>query len=200
MYGLWGYLLKAKALALINTRRVLEGGWYLKLIVTGAIVKPTQNLYKILYSSFWLSVPFHNSVFECLWNGAPLNLHLAVRAVGGWYLLNFWVEMQHSQNQSITQNQCAVMKSHHNYVFIQILHVWYLFSLLLFGKKIANFSKQSSRLVSLVIGAYWNPDLWKFWGNMGFKLTSVDLADGAKVSQLLPPPPPRPPALDWIFV
>ena len=51
-------------------------------------------------------------------------------------------------------------------------------------KKIANFSKQSSRLVSLVIGAYWNPDLWKFWGNMGFKLTSVDLADGAKVSQL----------------
>ena len=30
MYGLWGYLLKAKALAPINTRRVLEGGWYLK--------------------------------------------------------------------------------------------------------------------------------------------------------------------------
>ena len=29
-------------------------------------------------------------------------------------------------------------------------------------KKIANFSKQSSGLVSLVIGAYWNPDLWKF--------------------------------------
>ena len=30
MYGLWGYLLKAKALAPINARRVLEGGWYLK--------------------------------------------------------------------------------------------------------------------------------------------------------------------------
>ena len=29
MYGLWGYLLKAKALAPINARRVLEGGWYL---------------------------------------------------------------------------------------------------------------------------------------------------------------------------
>ena len=29
MYGLWGYLLKAKALAPINARRVLEGG-YLK--------------------------------------------------------------------------------------------------------------------------------------------------------------------------
>ena len=26
MYGLWGYLLKAKALAPINARRVLEGG------------------------------------------------------------------------------------------------------------------------------------------------------------------------------
>ena len=25
MYGLWGYLLKAKALELINMRRVLEG-------------------------------------------------------------------------------------------------------------------------------------------------------------------------------
>ena len=61
-------------------------------------------------------------------------------------------------------------------------------------KKIANFSKQSSGLVSLVIGAYWNPDLWTFWGNMGFELTSVDLADGAKVSQPLPLP------LDWIFV
>ena len=31
MYGLWGYLLKAKALAPINARRVLEGGWYLKI-------------------------------------------------------------------------------------------------------------------------------------------------------------------------
>ena len=74
------------------------------------------------------------------------------------------------------------MKSHHNYV-----HVWYLFSLLrLFGKKIANFSKRSSGLVSLVIGAYWNPDLWDF------ELTSVDLVDGAKVSQpLFPPPPPQ---------
>ena len=30
MYGLWGYLLKAKALAPINARRVLEDGWYLK--------------------------------------------------------------------------------------------------------------------------------------------------------------------------
>ena len=30
MYGLWGYLLKAKALPPINARRVLEGGWYLK--------------------------------------------------------------------------------------------------------------------------------------------------------------------------
>ena len=30
MYGLWGYFLKAKALAPINARRVLEGGWYLK--------------------------------------------------------------------------------------------------------------------------------------------------------------------------
>ena len=30
MYGLWGYLLKAKSLAPINARRVLEGGWYLK--------------------------------------------------------------------------------------------------------------------------------------------------------------------------
>ena len=30
MYGLWGYLLKAKALAPINARRVLEGQWYLK--------------------------------------------------------------------------------------------------------------------------------------------------------------------------
>ena len=30
MYGLWEYLLKAKALAPINVRRVLEGGWYLK--------------------------------------------------------------------------------------------------------------------------------------------------------------------------
>ena len=29
-------------------------------------------------------------------------------------------------------------------------------------KKIANFSKQSSGLVSLVIGAYWNPVLWNF--------------------------------------
>ena len=29
MYGLWGYLLKAKALAPINEKRVLEGGWYL---------------------------------------------------------------------------------------------------------------------------------------------------------------------------
>ena len=26
MYGLWGYLLKAKALAPINARRLLEGG------------------------------------------------------------------------------------------------------------------------------------------------------------------------------
>ena len=26
MYGLWGYLLKAKALSPINARRVLEGG------------------------------------------------------------------------------------------------------------------------------------------------------------------------------
>ena len=31
MYALWGYLLKAKALAPINAGRVLEGGWYLKL-------------------------------------------------------------------------------------------------------------------------------------------------------------------------
>ena len=30
MYGLWGYLLKAKALAPINARRVLEGQWHLK--------------------------------------------------------------------------------------------------------------------------------------------------------------------------
>ena len=30
MYGLWGYLLKAKALAPINARRVLEDQWYLK--------------------------------------------------------------------------------------------------------------------------------------------------------------------------
>ena len=104
-------------------------------------------------------------------------------------------EMQHSQNQSITQKQCAFMKSHHNYVFIQILHVWYLFSLLLFGKKIANFSKQSSRLVSLVIGAYWNPDLWSFLGDVGFELTSVDLADGAKVSQL----PPTRPLTEFLF-
>ena len=29
MYGLWGYLLKAKALAPINAGRVLKGGWYL---------------------------------------------------------------------------------------------------------------------------------------------------------------------------
>ena len=27
MYGLWGYLLKAKALAPINARRVIEGEW-----------------------------------------------------------------------------------------------------------------------------------------------------------------------------
>ena len=32
MYGLWGYLLKAKALAPINARRVVEGGWYLKMV------------------------------------------------------------------------------------------------------------------------------------------------------------------------
>ena len=32
MYGLWGYLLKAKALAPIHARRVLEGGCYLKHI------------------------------------------------------------------------------------------------------------------------------------------------------------------------
>ena len=113
-------------------------------------------------------------------------------------------QMQHSQNQSITQNQCAFMKSHHNYVFIQILHVWYLFSLLLSGKKIANFSKQSSRLVSLVIGAYWNPDLWNFLGDVGFELTSVDISghqwtsvDGAKVSQTLPPPPQ--PLTEFLF-
>ena len=31
MYGLWGYLSKAKALTLINARRVFEGGWYLKV-------------------------------------------------------------------------------------------------------------------------------------------------------------------------
>ena len=31
MYGLWGYLLKAKALPPINARRVLEG-WYLKVL------------------------------------------------------------------------------------------------------------------------------------------------------------------------
>ena len=31
MCGLWGYLLKAKALAPINARRVPEGGWYLNV-------------------------------------------------------------------------------------------------------------------------------------------------------------------------
>ena len=31
MYGLWEYLLKAKALAPINATRVLESGLYLKL-------------------------------------------------------------------------------------------------------------------------------------------------------------------------
>ena len=30
MYGSWGYLLKAQALAPINARRVLERGWYLR--------------------------------------------------------------------------------------------------------------------------------------------------------------------------
>ena len=33
MSGLWGHLLKAKALAPINARRVLEGGWYLKALI-----------------------------------------------------------------------------------------------------------------------------------------------------------------------
>ena len=32
MYGLWEYLLKAKALAPINAGRLLKGGWYLKYI------------------------------------------------------------------------------------------------------------------------------------------------------------------------
>ena len=56
-----------------------------------------------------------------------------------------------------------------------------------FWKKIANFSKQSS-------GLHWSLVLTEaliygtFWGDMGFELTSVDLADGAKVSQPLPLP------------
>ena len=37
MYGLWGYLLKAKALAPINAKRVLEGGWYLNCVTIFAI-------------------------------------------------------------------------------------------------------------------------------------------------------------------
>ena len=39
MYGLWGYLSKAKALALINVRRVLEGGWYLNQSLVSSVVQ-----------------------------------------------------------------------------------------------------------------------------------------------------------------
>ena len=43
MYGLWGYLLKAKALAPINAGRVFEGGWYLKgVAVNNTEIKLSQ--------------------------------------------------------------------------------------------------------------------------------------------------------------
>ena len=51
MYGLWGYLLKAKVLALINAGRVLKGGWYLKMLFVqpGNLLVPAGQ--KGLFSS-----------------------------------------------------------------------------------------------------------------------------------------------------
>ena len=45
MYGLWGYLLKAKALAPINAGRVPDGGLYLKEIFHDSF----EVFYKDLY-------------------------------------------------------------------------------------------------------------------------------------------------------
>ena len=45
MYGLWGYLLKAKALPAINARRVLEGGWYLNQSLYGQVFKLRCSFY-----------------------------------------------------------------------------------------------------------------------------------------------------------
>ena len=60
--------------------------------------------------------------------------------------------------------------------------------LLLFGKKLPT---SLSKVVDLF---HWSLVLTEaliygtFWGDMGFELKSVDLADGAKVSQPLPLP------------
>ena len=43
MYGLWGYLLKAKALAPINAGRVLKGGWYLNCLRSRSTGERTWN-------------------------------------------------------------------------------------------------------------------------------------------------------------
>ena len=44
MYGLWGYLLKAKALAPINAGRVLEGGRLLKMCVMSLLCGARADL------------------------------------------------------------------------------------------------------------------------------------------------------------
>ena len=58
MYGLRGYLLKAKALAPINARRVLEGGWYLKYIYwsSKSIATPEADLVAALNVATTLSL------------------------------------------------------------------------------------------------------------------------------------------------
>jgi len=57
------------------------------------------------------------------------------------------------------------MKSHHNYFFIQILWYFFVYSVIqtrcffFLEKKVADLYEQSSRRVSLPVGAYWNPCL-----------------------------------------
>ena len=50
------------------------------------------------------------------------------------------------------------MKSHHNYVFIQILwYIGFIYDVIFILKRAADFSERSSLRVSSAVGAYWNP-------------------------------------------
>ena len=73
MYGLWGYLLKAKALAPISARRVVEGGWYLNICL--AFFRSrftfcfTFDCFRLLFS--------YCSVFFCYLRDTRLRLLIA---------------------------------------------------------------------------------------------------------------------------
>ena len=66
MYGLWGYLLKEKALAPINARRVLEGGWYVNTRWHIEFGRPVFQEEKVLlFLQFRSIYPFLRP--KCFW-------------------------------------------------------------------------------------------------------------------------------------